>query len=98
MALDNISGEIPLWLSDCLCRAFTGDGDVRRALYTDQDVSVIAFRRAVIINGIDIQVTQGDLADRLLRIALPRINDGRRAEKIIAAEWVKGGRTCSVPC
>lgn len=89
VALDNISGEIPLWLSDCLCRAVTGDGDVRRALYTDQDVSVIAFRRAVIINGIDIQVTQGDLADRLLRIALPRINDGRRAEKIIAAEWVK---------
>jgi hypothetical protein len=89
VALDNISGEIPLWLSDCLCRAVTGDGDVRRALYTDQDVSVVAFRRAVIINGIDIQVTQGDLADRLLRITLPRVNGGRRAEKVIAAQWVK---------
>ena len=89
VALDNISGEVPLWLSDSLCRAVTGDGDVRRALYTDQDVSVISFRRAVIINGIDIEVTQGDLADRLLRVALPRINGGRRAEKIIAAEWAK---------
>jgi hypothetical protein len=89
VALDNISGEIPLWLSDCLCRAVTGDGDVRRALYTDQDVSVISFRRAVIINGIDIEVTQGDLADRLLRVALPRINGGRRAEKVVAAEWAQ---------
>jgi hypothetical protein len=88
VALDNISGEVPQWLSDCLCRAVTGDGDVRRALYTDSDVSVVAFRRAVIINGIDIQVTQGDLADRLLRVALPRINKGgRRAETAIAQEW-----------
>jgi hypothetical protein len=88
VALDNISGEVPQWLSDCLCRAVTGDGDVRRALYTDSDVSVVAFRRAVIINGIDIQVTQGDLADRLLRVALPRINNGgRRAETAIAQEW-----------
>jgi hypothetical protein len=88
VALDNISGEIPLWLSDCLCRAVTGDGDVRRALYTDQDVSVIAFRRAVIINGVDIQVTQGDLADRLLHVDLPRVN-GRREEKEVAADWAQ---------
>jgi hypothetical protein len=90
VALDNISGEIPLWLSDCLCRSVTGEGDVRRALYTDTDVSVVAFRRAVIINGIDIAVTQPDLADRLLRVALPRIEGGeRRAEKAITKEWVQ---------
>ena len=87
VALDNISGEIPVWLSDCLCRAATGDGDVRRQLYTDSDVSVVAFRRAVIINGIDIAVTQGDLADRLLRVSLPRLKGGRKAEKVIAARW-----------
>lgn len=89
VALDNISGEIPQWLSDCLCRAVTGDGDVRRALYTDSDVSVVAFRRVVVINGIDIQITQGDLADRLLRVALPRLKGGRRAEKVIASEWAQ---------
>jgi hypothetical protein len=86
VALDNLSGVIPLWLSDCLCRAVTGDGDVRRALYTDQDVSVISFRRAVIINGIDIQITQGDLADRLLRVDLPRVN-GYLQESQVAADW-----------
>ena len=89
VALDNISGEIAVWLSDCLCRAVTGDGDVRRALYTDSDVSVVAFRRGVIINGIDIVVTQGDLADRLLRVSLPRIKGGRKAEKVVAAQWAQ---------
>jgi hypothetical protein len=37
-ALDNLSGDVPQWLSDSLRRAVTGDGDVRRALYTDSDV------------------------------------------------------------
>ncbi|MGH3633958.1 MAG: ATP-binding protein [Mycobacterium sp.] len=88
VALENISGVIPLWLSDCLCRASTGDGDVRRALYTDADVSVFAFRRVVIINGIDVTVTQGDLADRLLRVALPRIGeDDRKKEQEVEANW-----------
>jgi hypothetical protein len=88
VALDNLSGEIPQWLSDSLCRAVTGDGDVRRALYTDQDVSVIAFRRAVIVNGIDIEVTQGDLADRMLRVDLPRVTN-RRDDAELAEAWAE---------
>jgi hypothetical protein len=88
VALDNLSGELADWLSDSLCRAVTGDGDVRRALYTDQDVSVIAFRRVPIINGIDIQVTQGDLADRILRVDLPRVTK-RRDDAELAAAWAK---------
>jgi hypothetical protein len=36
VGLDNLS-QVPNWLSDSLCRAATGDGDVRRALYTDSD-------------------------------------------------------------
>ena len=36
VGLDNMS-DIPDWLSDALCRASTGDGDVRRKLYTDGD-------------------------------------------------------------
>jgi hypothetical protein len=86
VALDNLSGEIPQWLSDSLCRAVTGDGDVRRALYTDSDVALVAFRRAPIINGIDIQVTQGDLAERLLPIDLPRVVK-RRNDAELSAAW-----------
>jgi 5S rRNA maturation endonuclease (ribonuclease M5) len=86
VALDNLSGVVPAWLSDSLCRASTGDGDVRRALYSDGDVSVFSFRRVVIGNGIDVTVTAGDLAERLLRIELPRIEQ-RRADDDIAEAW-----------
>lgn len=86
VALDNMSGVLPNWLSDCLCRAATGDGDVRRALYTDNDVSVLSFRRAVIFNGVDLQVTQGDLADRLLRIDLQRI-EHRLTDEELTSKW-----------
>ena len=89
MGLDNLSGPIPLWLSDCLCRSSTGDGDIRRQLYTDSDVAVFGYRRVVVFNGIDVVVTQGDLADRLLRVRLPRVTDGRRTDAQVDAEWAE---------
>jgi hypothetical protein len=46
--LDNLS-TVPDWLSDSICRAVTGDGDVRRKLYTDGEHAVFSFRRAVAI-------------------------------------------------
>lgn len=88
VALDNLSGSLPQWLSDCLCRASTGDGSVRRALYTDSDVSVISFRRCVIFNGVDVTVEAGDLAERIAAADLARIEEGaRRAEADITAAW-----------
>lgn len=87
VALDNLSG-IPDWLSDALCRASTGDGDVRRRLYSDGDLHVIAFRRCVILNGIDLGALKDDLADRLVTVALVRIADGdRQRDKHLAASW-----------
>ncbi|WP_396912474.1 ATP-binding protein [Mycolicibacterium sp.] len=88
VALDNLSGSLQQWLSDCLCRASTGDGSVRRALYTDSDVSVISFRRCVIFNGVDVTIEAGDLAERIAAADLTRIEEGaRRAEADIAAAW-----------
>jgi hypothetical protein len=52
VVLDNISG-IPDWLSDALCRAVTGDGMVRRRLYENDDLTVLAFRRVVALTSID---------------------------------------------
>ncbi len=80
VALDNLS-VIPHWLSDSLCRAVTGDGDVRRRLYTDADLTVFAFRRAIIFNGIDLGSLNGDLADRMLPINLTRIPDTERLDE-----------------
>lgn len=78
VGLDNISG-ISGWLSDALCRAVTGDGIVRRQLYTDGDLIVIAYRRCVILTAIDAGAMRGDLADRLVRVGLERIAPSDRA-------------------
>jgi hypothetical protein len=77
VGLDNLS-SIPEWLSDSLCRASTGDGDVRRKLYTDGELAVFAFRRCIVLCGIDVGAFAGDLADRLLSIDLEPIADNRR--------------------
>lgn len=84
VALDNLS-DMSDWLSDSICRAVTGDGDVRRRLYTDGDLAVFAFRRCLILNGIDLGALRGDLADRLLHINLARIADDARLDE--AAMW-----------
>ncbi len=87
VAVDNLSG-IPEWFSDSLCRAVTGDADVRRTLYTDGGLTVFAFRRAVILNGIDLGAVRPDLGDRLVPIALDRIAEADRiAEEAMPELW-----------
>lgn len=87
VALDNLS-TVPDWLSDSLCRAVTGDGDVRRRLYTDGDFAVFAFRRCLIVNGIDLGAVRGDLADRMLPINLEPIKaDMRLPESEMWPRW-----------
>jgi hypothetical protein len=77
LCLDNIS-TIPPWLSDTLCKAVTGDGIVDRALYTDDDVVVLTFRRVLAMTTIDAGALAGDLAERLLMLDLQLIDDHRR--------------------
>jgi len=79
VALDNISA-LPEWLSDSLCRAVTGAGDVRRQLYSDADLVIFAVKRCLILTGIDLGAVRGDFADRLLPVTLHRIDDDARLE------------------
>jgi hypothetical protein len=89
VALDNLS-HIPDWLSDALCRAATGDGNIKRQLYTDVGLSVIRILRCVVLNGIDIGGLNGDLADRLTLAELNRITEAdRRDETELEAEWLQ---------
>jgi len=77
VGLDNLS-DVKEWFSDSLCRAVTGDGDVRRALYTDGGLAVFSFRRCVLVNGIDLGALRGDLADRTIVVNLDRLAENQR--------------------
>ncbi|MFE7962047.1 ATP-binding protein [Streptomyces cellulosae] len=81
VTLDNISGIQP-WFSDALCRAVTGDGLPKRALYTNSDISVVSFLRPIIMTSIDAGALAGDLAERLVPLELERIpREKRRTEE-----------------
>lgn len=87
LVVDNVS-HIPEWLSDAMCKACTGDGWLRRRLYSDNEVAVLAFRRVIILTSIDTGALKGDLADRLLQVDLDRIPDGvRRPLREIEAKY-----------
>jgi len=93
VALDNLS-TMPQWLSDAICRASTGDGDVKRQLYSDEGLAISRFRRSVIVTGIDLGGLQGDFTDRLVTIELQRISqDDRHTEADLEAEWNKDRAT-----
>jgi hypothetical protein len=88
VALDNVS-TIAAWFSDTLCKAVTGDGIVDRALFTDDDVSVISFRRVIAITSIDAGSLAGDLAERIIPVELQPIpDDQRRTEEEVEAAFL----------
>ncbi|WP_125262138.1 hypothetical protein [Streptomyces alboflavus] len=84
LALDNLSG-MPAWLSDALCRIVTGDAQVTRALYTDDDVNVLTYQRPVLLTGIDLGALRNDLAERMLPLELQPIP--RHKRRTAAALW-----------
>ena len=80
LVLDNLS-ELPVWLSDALCRVATGGGLSKRELYTDAGEVVLDARRPVILTAISDVVTTSDLLDRTITVTLPPIPpDQRRTE------------------
>lgn len=87
ICIDNLSRITPQ-ISDALCRASTGDGDVQRQLFTNGGLYVTSFRKIVIINGIRVEGIQDDLADRLVRFKLPVISaETRLTESSIRKKW-----------
>ncbi|MGM0345866.1 ATP-binding protein [Streptomyces sp. Adlamb9] len=87
LCLDNVS-TIPPWLSDTLCKAVTGDGVVDRALYTDDDVVVLTFKRVLALTTIDAGALAGDLAERVLLLDLQLIDsEHRRSEEELDATF-----------
>jgi hypothetical protein len=79
VGLDNIS-RINEWMSDAFCRAVTGEGAAKRQLYTDEDLIVQTFRRAIVLTSIDPGSIRGDLGERLMPVELGRLGKRRRGE------------------
>lgn len=80
LGLDNLSSISPT-LSDAICRAVTGESIVNRALYTDDGLSILSYRIALIVTTIDPGALRGDLAERMLPIELAPLGQRRRSER-----------------
>lgn len=76
-AFDNVDDLTPAE-ADLFCQAITGRAIARRQLYTDGEEFILAFRRAVIINGLRLPTNRPDLLDRVLPLELERISPERR--------------------
>ena len=77
LAYDNIS-VIPDALSDGLCMVSTGGAYAGRALFSNDECSVIHVQRPVLLSGIEEFVRRGDLSDRTVYLNLPSIDDANR--------------------
>jgi hypothetical protein len=89
LTIDNVS-VLSNWLSDAICRAVTGDGSVKRQLYTDSEDVVMAFRRVIAITCIEVAARRSDLLDRSILFGLEPISpDRRQAETKVLANFEK---------
>jgi hypothetical protein len=82
---DNIS-KILEWFSDFLCRGVTGEGDMKRSLYTNDDEFIRSYRRCFVLNGIGASMWRADLLDRAVIFDIPVLKK-TRPEKDMEAEW-----------
>ena len=78
---DNIS-KISAWFSDFLCRAVTGEGDMKRSLYTNDEEFIRAYRRCFVLNGIGSLAWRPDLLDRFIIFEMPMLRETRSEEEI----------------
>jgi len=82
---DNLS-RVSEWFSDFLCRAVTGEGDMKRSLYTNDEEFIRTYRRCFVLNGIGSSICRPDLLDRSVIFDIPILKE-TRPEKVIAYEW-----------
>jgi hypothetical protein len=80
LAFDNLS-DLPIWLSDALCRLASGGSFAVRQFYTDDDEILFQAARPLLVNSIEDVVSRADLADRGIFLTLALIREQhRRAE------------------
>ncbi|MEW6328547.1 MAG: hypothetical protein AB1468_00365 [Candidatus Micrarchaeota archaeon] len=67
--------------SDDICRAVSGDGFSKRALYTDDDDCIFRFMRGFIVNGINVPGQSPDFLDRAIMTRVSRISEEERRDE-----------------
>lgn len=86
---DNLT-TLPVWASDMFCRAVTGGGIAVRKLYSDDEDTILQFKRCVLLNGINVAAQRGDLLDRSELIVLDPIpKEKRKTEEELNANFEK---------
>ncbi len=80
VAYDN-TRYLPPWFSDEICKAVTGVGNSKRKLYSDDEDVIVNYRRCIIINGINNNLTEPDALDRSILIEFERIAKEQRKEE-----------------
>ena len=76
-SFENIS-HIDKDVSDTICRVITGSSYEKRTQYSNDDVFVISILRKILINGIDFDIKEADLVDRVIVYQLERIDKTQR--------------------
>jgi hypothetical protein len=83
---DNVS-DISDSQSDIICRAVTGAGDMKRALYENDTDVIYNYRRIIGLNGITNAATRADLLDRGIIVELGEIT--RKQRDLLRIIWRK---------
>src|SRR5262249_2448116 len=77
LAFDNLS-DLPIWLSDALCRLASGGSFAVRQLYTDDEEVLFEAARPILLNGIEEVISRPDLGDRAIFLTLAPIGEAQR--------------------
>jgi hypothetical protein len=86
LLFDNVS-RLSQWLSDALCRLSTGGGTAQRQFYTRQkQVRFPHMARPMIVNGVAQFITQPDLQNRSIDLAMEYVAN-RKSEATLYAEF-----------
>jgi hypothetical protein len=81
LCFNNLS-DLPAWLSDAFCVVTEGSGHSQRALYTDNDESLLSACAPLFLTAIANIVVRGDLMQRTMFAGLtPVLNDERVADE-----------------
>lgn len=84
---DNL-GDFSRREADFFCRSVTGAGVERRRLFTDSDQVIYTFRRAIILNGLEVPSKRPDFLDRCLVFNSERISQFR-SERDLSDEFTR---------